>query len=60
MGRRLLDHATARGLTPLGPLRPTYLAGPPQHKDPSKFITQVILPIAPRPEESEETEGPEE
>ena len=60
VGRRLLDHANARGLTPLGTLRHTYLEGPPQHKDPSKFITQVILPIAPRPEESEETEGPEE
>lgn len=56
----LLDHANARGLTPLGTLRHTYLEGPPQHKDPSKFITQVILPIAPRPEESEESEGPEE
>lgn len=60
VGRRLLDHANARGLTPLGTLRHTYLEGPPQHKDPSKFITQVILPIAPRPEESEESEGPEE
>ena len=60
VGRRLLDHANARGLVPLGTLRHTYLEGPPQHKDPSKFITQVILPIAPRPEESEESEGPEE
>lgn len=23
-----------------------YLEGPPQHKDPSKFITQVALPVA--------------
>ena len=51
VGRRLLDHANARGLVPLGTLRHTYLEGPPQHKDPSKFITQVILPIAPRPED---------
>ena len=42
----LLDHANARGLTPLGTLRHTYLEGPPQHKDPSKFITQVALPVA--------------
>ena len=44
-------HTAARGLVPLGTLRHTYLEGPPQHKDPSKFITQVILPIAPRPED---------
>ena len=30
---------------PQGILRHTYLEGPPQHKDPAKFITQVILPI---------------
>lgn len=45
VGRRLLDYAQAHGLTPAGTLRHTYLEGPPQHKDPSKFITQVILPI---------------
>ena len=32
-------------MTPQGILRHTYLEGPPQHKDPAKFITQVILPI---------------
>ena len=26
-------------------VRHVYLEGPPQHKDPSKFITQVIIPI---------------
>lgn len=46
VGRQLQDHAAAHGLTPLGTLRHTYLEGPPQHKDPSKFITQVALPVA--------------
>ena len=45
VGRQLLDYAKAHGLTPLGTLRHTYLEGPPQHKDPGKFITQVALPI---------------
>ena len=43
VGQRLLDYAEAHGLTPAGTLRHTYLEGPPQHKDPSKFITQVAL-----------------
>jgi len=33
------------GFTPTGKLRRIYLEGPPQHKDPAKFITQVALPI---------------
>ena len=45
VGRRLLDYAGAHGLTPLGALRHTYLEGPPQHKDPGKFITQVALAV---------------
>ena len=45
VGRQLLNYAKAHGLTPQGILRHTYLEGPPQHKDPAKFITQVILPI---------------
>ena len=45
VGRRLLDHANARGLVPLGTLRHTYLEGPPHHKDKSKFVTQVALPL---------------
>ena len=45
VGRQLLDYAKAHGLTPQGILRHTYLEGPPQHKDPAKCITQVILPI---------------
>ena len=46
VGRQLLDYAETHGLTPLGTVRHTYLEGPPQHKDPSKFITQVALPVA--------------
>ena len=45
VGRQLLDYAKAHGLTPAGMLRHTYLEGPPQHKDPAKFITQVSLPL---------------
>ena len=33
------------GLTPTGILRRIYLEGPPQHKDPEKFVTQVALPL---------------
>ena len=46
IGRQLLEYARQHGLTPLGTLRHTYLEGPPQHQDPGKFITQVLLPIA--------------
>ena len=45
VARRLIDHATENGFTPRGTLRHIYLEGPPQHKDPQKFITQVVLPI---------------
>lgn len=44
--QQLIEYAKTHGLTPLGTLRHTYLEGPPQHKDPAKFITQVILPVA--------------
>lgn len=43
VGQTLLDYAAGHGLTPQGVLRHTYLEGPPQHKDPAKFITQVAL-----------------
>lgn len=46
IGQQLIEHAEVHGLTPLGTVRHTYLEGPPQHKDPSKFITQVALPVA--------------
>lgn len=45
VSRRLLLHAKEQGLKPSGVLRHTYLEGPPQHKDKSRFITQVALPI---------------
>ena len=45
VGQRLLDYAKANGLTPAGTLRHTYLEGPPQHKDPARFVTQVALAI---------------
>ena len=43
---RLLSYAKQQKLEILGKCRHVYLEGPPQHKDKSKFITQVILPIA--------------
>ncbi len=52
VGQVLLAYAKEHALTPSGALRHTYLEGPPQHKDPEKFITQVILPI-----QSSETTG---
>lgn len=45
VGRRLLEYAAEHQFSPCGTLRHIYLEGPPQHKDPSKFITQVVLPI---------------
>lgn len=45
VARQLLDHAREHGLTPFGTIRRIYLEGPPQHKDKSKFITQVVLPV---------------
>ena len=43
--QRLFAYAQAHGLTPTGAVRRIYLEGPPQHKDPAKFITQVVLPL---------------
>ena len=45
MAQRLLACARERGFTPTGTIRRIYLEGPPQHKDPARFITQVALPI---------------
>ena len=42
---RLLEYAAEHQFAPRGTLRHIYLEGPPQHKDPYKFITQVVLPI---------------
>ncbi len=43
--KKLCAYARRHGLTPKGKLRRIYLEGPPQHKDPAKFVTQVALPI---------------
>lgn len=45
VGRRLLEYAAEHQFSPRGTLRHIYLEGPPRHKDPSKFITQVVLPV---------------
>lgn len=45
VGQQLLIYAKEHGMTPAGTMRHTYLEGPPQHKDPAKFITQVALPL---------------
>lgn len=43
--KKLRAYARRHGFTPKGTLRRIYLEGPPQHKDPAKFITQVALPL---------------
>ena len=43
--KKLRAYARRHGLTPTGKLRRIYFEGPPQHKDPAKFVTQVALPI---------------
>lgn len=40
---RLLSYAKQHKLKILGKCRHVYLEGPPQHKDKSKFITQIVL-----------------
>ena len=45
VAQRRLAGAQEQGLTPAGTIRRIYLEGPPQHKDPAKFITQVVLPL---------------
>lgn len=45
VAQKLLAYAKENGLEPRGMVRNTYLEGPPQHKDPHKFITQVALPL---------------
>ena len=45
VARRLLAYAQEHDLTPTGVIRRIYLEGPPQHRDPAKFITQVALPL---------------
>ena len=43
--KKLRAYARQHGFTPTGKLRRIYLEGPPQHKDPAKFVTQVALPL---------------
>ena len=43
--QRLVAYAQEKGLTLSGIFRNLYLEGPPQHKDKSKFITQIIAII---------------
>ncbi len=42
---KLLAYAKENSIKLSGNCRHIYVEGPPQHKDPSKFITQIILPI---------------
>lgn len=44
-GQKLLAYARENTLAPAGTIRRIYLEGPPQHEDPAKFITQVVLPL---------------
>ena len=43
--KKLRAYARRHGFTPKGTLRRIYLEGPPQHKDPARFVTQVALPL---------------
>ena len=43
--KRLISHAEENNLKLTGVFRNVYLEGPPQHKDKSKFITQIIAII---------------
>ena len=43
--KRLLSYAEENNITLSGTFRNLYLEGPPQHKDKSKFITQIIAII---------------
>lgn len=40
--KKLVDYAKKNSIVLSGIFRNLYLEGPPQHKDPSKFITQII------------------
>lgn len=43
--KNLIAYAKENNISIAKRVRHVYLEGPPQHKDPSKFITQVIIPI---------------
>lgn len=42
---RLIAFAEENNIKLSGKCRHVYIEGPPQHKEPAKFITQIILPI---------------
>lgn len=42
---KLVAYAKENDIKTAGVCRHIYVEGPPQHKDPSKFITQIILPL---------------
>lgn len=44
--QKLVSYAKQNGLKIDGSCRHIYIEGPPQHKDESKFITQIILPLS--------------
>lgn len=43
---KMIAFAKANNIKLSGNCRHIYVEGPPQHKDPSKFITQIILPLS--------------
>ncbi len=43
--KKMFDYARENGITLSGKCRHIYLEGPPQHKDKSRFITQIITII---------------
>lgn len=44
---QLSAYADAHQIRLAGVCRRIFLEGPPQHKDPAKFITQIMMPLAP-------------
>lgn len=42
---KVVKYAEKNGFSHSATCRHVYLEGPPQHKDPNKFITQIILPL---------------
>ena len=42
---KLIEYAKENGLKTSERCRHVYIEGPPQHKDPQRFITQVLIPL---------------
>ncbi len=43
--KNMIDYINENNMEASGICRHIYIEGPPQHKDPNKFITQILIPI---------------